>query len=86
MTPLQFCVLLAAGGCAALGQFGITWGYRFAEPRQVAVYDYTGIIFAAVLGFIAFGQVPDAISIIGFTAIILMGMALHFRPASSRLK
>lgn len=86
MTPLQFCVLLAAGGCAALGQFGITWGYRFAEPRQVAVYDYTGIIFAAVLGFIAFGQVPDAISIIGFTAIILMGIALHFRPASSRLK
>jgi drug/metabolite transporter (DMT)-like permease len=52
----------------------------------VAVYDYTGIIFAAVLGFIAFGQVPDAISIIGFTAIILMGIALHFRPASSRLK
>ena len=77
MSSLQVGVLLAAGACAALGQFGITWGYRFAEPRQVAVYDYTGIIFAAILGFLAFGQIPDALSLIGFAVIIIMGLALH---------
>lgn len=80
MTALQVAVLLAAGVCAAIGQFGITWGYRFAEPRQVAVYDYSGIVFAAVLGFMAFGQVPDILSVIGFIVIIAMGFALHFRP------
>jgi drug/metabolite transporter (DMT)-like permease len=79
MSSLQIGVLLAAGACAALGQFGITWGYRFAEPRQVAVYDYTGIIFAAILGFLAFGQIPDALSLIGFAVIIIMGLALHYR-------
>ena len=79
MSSLQIVVLLAAGVCAALGQFGITWGYRFAEPRQVAVYDYTGIIFAAILGFLAFGQIPDALSLIGFVVIIIMGLALHYR-------
>ena len=79
MSSLQIVVLLAAGACAALGQFGITWGYRFAEPRQVAVYDYTGIIFAAILGFLAFGQIPDALSLIGFAVIIIMGLALHYR-------
>ena len=79
MSSLQVGVLLAAGACAALGQFGITWGYRFAEPRQVAVYDYTGIIFAAILGFLAFGQIPDALSLIGFVVIIIMGLALHYR-------
>ena len=79
MSFLQVGVLLAAGACAALGQFGITWGYRFAEPRQVAVYDYTGIIFAAILGFLAFGQIPDVLSLIGFAVIIVMGLALHFR-------
>lgn len=79
MSSLQVVVLLAAGACAALGQFGITWGYRFAEPRQVAVYDYTGIIFAAILGFLAFGQIPDALSLIGFVVIIIMGLALHYR-------
>ena len=79
MTWLQIGVLLAAGASAALGQFGITWGYRFSEPRQVAVYDYTGIVFAALLGFIAFGQTPDMFSIVGFAAIIGMGFLLHFR-------
>ena len=79
MTWLQTGVLLAAGASAALGQFGITWGYRFAEPRQVAVYDYTGIVFAALLGFLAFGQVPDLFSVVGFAAIICMGLILHFR-------
>jgi drug/metabolite transporter (DMT)-like permease len=80
MSLLQIGVLLAAGACAALGQFGITWGYRFAEPRQVAVYDYAGIIFAALLGFLAFGQIPDFLSLIGFAVIIVMGLVLHFRP------
>ena len=83
MSLLQIGVLLAAGACAALGQFGITWGYRFAEPRQVAVYDYTGIIFAALLGFLAFGQIPDFLSLIGFAVIIVMGLVLHFRPTHS---
>ncbi len=79
MTIAQTAVLLAAGACAALGQFGITWGYRFAEPRQIAVYDYVGIIFASLLGFFAFAQVPDMFSIAGFAVIIVMGLALHFR-------
>ena len=78
MSWLQTAVLLAAGASAAVGQFGITLGYKFAEPRQVAVYDYIGIVFAALLGFLAFGQIPDMFSIVGFAAIIGMGIVLHF--------
>ena len=77
MTPLQFVALIGAGGSAALGQFGITWAYRFAEPRQIAVYDYSGIIFASLLGFLAFGQVPDVLSVLGFAVIIAMAFALR---------
>ena len=77
MTGLQLLALLGAGGGAALGQFGITWAYRFAEPRQIAVYDYSGIIFAAMLGFAVFGQVPDILSFCGFLAIIAMGLVLN---------
>ena len=82
MSWLQIAVLFAAGASAALGQFGITWGYRFAEPRQVAVYDYAGIVFAALLGFAAFGQIPDLLSVVGFVVIIGMGLLLHFRGGS----
>lgn len=76
MNFMQILTLTGAGGGAAIGQFGITWAYRFAEPRQIAVYDYSGIIFAAILGFLAFGQIPDYLSIIGFVIIISMGAYL----------
>ena len=79
MNGLQLLMLLGAGTGAAIGQFGITWAYRFAEPRQIAVYDYTGIVFAALLGFVAFGQVPDGLSLLGFAVIIAMAIVLHRR-------
>ena len=82
MTGLQLLALFGAGGGAALGQFGITWAYRFAEPRQIAVYDYSGIIFAAALGFAVFGQIPDLLSFCGFLTIIAMGLVLNLRRHS----
>jgi hypothetical protein len=38
-------------------------------------------VFAAVLGFLAFGQLPDVFSVIGFAVIIVMGLVLHFRAS-----
>ena len=82
MNSAQIASLCGAGVGAALGQFGITWAYRFAEPRQLAVYDYTGILFTAALGFVAFGQVPDALSCIGFAVIVAMAVLVHHRRQS----
>ncbi|MBR2838273.1 MAG: DMT family transporter [Kiritimatiellae bacterium] len=79
MNSAQIASLCAAGAGAALGQFGITWAYRFAEPRQIAVYDYSGLIFAAALGFLAFGQVPDVWSCAGFAVIVAMAICLYNR-------
>ena len=63
--------MLGAGIGAAIGQFGITMAYRFAQPRHVAVYDYSNIIFTALLGFALFNQIPDWLSITGFITIII---------------
>lgn len=74
MTMTQIFIMLGAGAGAAIGQFGITAAYRFAPPRQVAVYDYTNLIFTAILGFMLFDQIPDWISITGFITIIAAGI------------
>jgi len=77
MTPMQVVILLGAGAGAALGQFGITAAYGFAAPRDIAVYDYSSIIFAAALGYAMFGQIPDIWSVLGFVLIVLAAMRLH---------
>ena len=79
MTFTQVLVLIGAGTGATLGQFGITAAYRFAPPREIAVWDYTNILFAAVFGFLAFDQIPDASSLCGFALILAMAMLLHRR-------
>ena len=77
MTAKQVLCLAGAGAGAALGQFAITAAYRFAEPRRIAAFDYTNILFAALLGFLAFGQVPDALSWCGFVLIVAMALLMN---------
>ena len=78
MTFSQFIILICAGLSAAGGQFTITAAYTNAPAREVSVYDYTQIIFAAALGFLVFGQVPDLLSWIGYAIIVAMAIAMFF--------
>ncbi|MBE6382871.1 MAG: DMT family transporter [Lentisphaerae bacterium] len=73
MTFAQTLTLLGAGCGAAVGQFGVTAAYRFAPPNQIAVFDYTNVIFTSLLGFAFLSprQVPDLLSALGFAIIVL---------------
>lgn len=70
MTAGQLVTLLGAGLAAAGGQFGITKAYTYAPGKEVSVYDYTQIIFAALLGWMLFGQLPDLWSALGYVVIV----------------
>ena len=58
MTAAQFFTLLLAGLSAAGGQFTITAAYTRAPAREVSVFDYTQIVFAAGLGFLFSASSP----------------------------
>ena len=68
--------LICAGLSACIGQFGITRAYLFAPAKEISVYDYTQVIFAAIFGFFLFGQIPDALSIAGYFLICGAGAAM----------
>lgn len=76
MTPAQIGILLLAGLSAAGGQFSITAAYCYAPAREISVYDYSQIIFSAVFGFIIFGQIPDALSWLGYGIICVMAVLM----------
>lgn len=65
----QIFTLLLAGLSAAGGQFTITAAYTHAPAREVSVFDYTQIVFAAALGFLFFSQIPDFWSVVGYCMI-----------------
>lgn len=70
----QWAALLMAGVCAAGGQFSITAAYTYAPSREISVYDYSQVVFAAVTGFIVFGDIPDLWSFLGYFIICAMAV------------
>lgn len=74
MTLNQFIILMLAGISAAGGQFSITAAYSYAPAREISVFDYTQIIFSALLGLFIFDQIPDALSFIGY--VIICGVSV----------
>lgn len=73
-SPTQLLWLLLCGVFGACGQFCITAAYTFAPAREISVYDYSQIIFSALLGFLIFDQIPDALSFLGYGVIILLAL------------
>lgn len=78
MSVLQTVNLIFAGIFACIGQLGITRAYMYAPAKEISVYDYTQVIFAAVLGYFVFGDLPDILSISGYLMIIGAGIAMFF--------
>ena len=81
MTLFQLLVLIGAGIAAAGGQFSITAAYCYAPAREISIFDYTQIIFASLLGFVMFGQIPDVWSVAGYVIICSMAIAMFFYNA-----
>ena len=70
MTWQQLLCLVMAGVSATVGQMNVTAAYSYAPAREISVFDYSQVLFAAILGFFVFGEIPDAASFIGYAVII----------------
>ena len=70
MKPIQLVYLACTGVAAAGGQFSITAAYSYAPAKEISVFDYTQVIFAAILSLLVFRDLPDVFSFIGYFIII----------------
>ena len=54
-------LLIVMGFFGGIGQLFMTESYRYAQASLTAPFDYTSIIWAVILGYVAFGEVPGAL-------------------------
>lgn len=71
MSMYQLLMLLLCGISATGGQFSITAAYTHAPAKEISVFDYSQVVFAAFWGFIIYQELPDIWSIIGYAIIII---------------
>ncbi|MBW3098012.1 DMT family transporter [Pseudohoeflea coraliihabitans] len=72
-------LLALAAGSLLFGYHFIILSMRVGDISAVAPFRYTGFLYAVILGFIFFGDVPDLFMIIGGTIIIASGLYTLYR-------
>jgi drug/metabolite transporter (DMT)-like permease len=71
-------ILLLMGALATGGLLCITWAFSHIEASRAAPVEYTGLVWAALLGFVVFGEVPTVWSL-SSAALITLGCLLLIR-------
>jgi len=84
-SPGAFGLMAAVGGLGALAQVLITQAFRRAPPAVVAPFEYTGMVWASLFGYLVFGDLPTPAVLAGAMVIIGSGLyILHRETAAER--
>ena len=62
------------GLCSGIGHLMLLQAYTYATPATVAPFLYSQIGFAMLMGWLFFGQMPDALSLAGMSVVTLSGL------------
>lgn len=72
-------LLILAGLVGGIAQILITSSYRFGGASMLAPFDYASMIFATLIGYVAFGEIPTGPIILGASLVIAGGVLIIWR-------
>lgn len=76
--------LVAMGALGSLGHLCYVRAFAMADASAVMPYDYTRLLIAAVLGWLAFGELPTIYTWIGAAIIVTSAVYIAHREARLR--
>ena len=69
-TPVELVMLIGVGILGIYGQGLVTHGYTLAEAGALVTLDYSRVVYAAILGYLLFGEVPGPWNFVGMALIV----------------
>ena len=78
-TGFELAALVGTGFLGGTGHILLTESYRYASASVVAPFDYTSMIWALVLGYIMFGEMPTPMIVLGSAIIAGAGLFVIWR-------
>ena len=78
-TLKQVLLLSVAGMVGGLGHYFVVKAFQYAQASLLAPVAYGQIVGATLLGFIVFGELPDAWTWLGTSIIIGCGLYIGYR-------
>jgi drug/metabolite transporter (DMT)-like permease len=83
-SSLEWSAMVAMGLIAALAHWLLIKAYGCAPASLLAPYHYTMLVWAAILGYAVFGNIPDTATLLGATVIIGSGLYNAHRELQGR--
>jgi drug/metabolite transporter (DMT)-like permease len=80
----QLLWLSLIGLLATVGHLAMTGAFKASDAAVVFPVDYTRLLWATVIGYLAFGEIPDAWTWIGGTIIFTSTAYISYREATLR--
>jgi drug/metabolite transporter (DMT)-like permease len=77
--PMELAALIATGILGGLAHILLTESYRHAPQSVVAPFGYTSMVWALVLGYLVFGEVPVPLVFLGAAIVAAAGLFVIFR-------
>jgi drug/metabolite transporter (DMT)-like permease len=78
-SPRDFGFFMLAGGLAVLASLSVNRSLKLAAASVVVPYQYSMIVWAAIFGYLVFGDVPSMATIFGAAIIIGAGFYIFLR-------
>lgn len=82
-TPMQLLALVGVGVISTGAQLLMTEGYRSGEATMLAPFEYGAILYAVLLGWLIWGEVPGGWEFTGIAVLILSGLYVWWREGRS---
>jgi len=82
-SPMTFALLIIMGLAATFGQICLTRAFRSADASAVIPFDFSRLVFASVIGFLIFGEIPDVWTWAG--AAIIVSASVYIARREARL-
>jgi drug/metabolite transporter (DMT)-like permease len=79
---IMFGILVGVASTA--GQWIVVLAFRYADASVLAPFSYTQLLWVSILGFLVFGEVPDAWTIVGAGFIVVSGLYTAHRERVRR--
>jgi drug/metabolite transporter (DMT)-like permease len=76
-------LLLTIGILGGIGQILLTESYRYAPASLVAPFTYSAMLWAVLLGFILFAEIPPMLVLVGAGIVITAGLSVIWRERRS---
>lgn len=84
--PITAAQLIGAGLVGGVAQILLTSAYKHAEAAFLAPVDYASILFALVIGYTVFNEIPTVQTVIGAAVIIAAGVLIIWRERQLGVK